>query len=184
MTEPTSTDDVPDPGRDDTLVLLFMCCHPALAPGSAIPLTLRAVGGLTTAEIALAYLVPEATMAQRISRAKLTIQRSGAPFAMPAPDERGARLATVLHVLYLMFNEGHTASSGAALVRATKSGGVDTDGPFAETKEFLAGFWIVDVEVRERAFEIAGRISLAPGPAGAPLYLGVEVREVMSAPPA
>jgi len=82
----------------------------------------------------------------------------------------------------LVDGQGLADPGQAKLVRATKSGGVDTDGPFAETKEFLAGFWIVDVEVRERAFEIAGRISLAPGPAGAPLYLGVEVREVMSAP--
>lgn len=103
--------------RDDALVLLFMCCHPALTPPSAIALTLRAVGGLTTAEIARAFLVPEATMAQRISRAKQSIKQSGIPFRMPAPDEHDQRLRAVLHVLYLIFNEGHTSSSGPELQR-------------------------------------------------------------------
>lgn len=103
--------------QDDTLVLLFMCCHPSLTSSSAIALTLRAVGGLTTAEIAHAFLVPEATMAQRISRAKQTIKSSGIPFQMPAPDERGPRLRTVLHVLYLIFNEGYTTSAGPELHR-------------------------------------------------------------------
>ncbi|AUX34526.1 MULTISPECIES: RNA polymerase sigma factor [Sorangium] len=114
--------------QDDTLTLLFMCCHPALSPSSAIALTLRAVGGLTTGEIARAFLVPEATMAQRISRAKQTIKASGVPFQMPAPrtseatseatsEERSARLGAVLHVLYLIFNEGYTTSSGPALHR-------------------------------------------------------------------
>ena len=98
--------------RDDTLVLLFMCCHPALTPPSAIALTLRAVGGLTTAEIAAAFLVPEATMAQRISRAKQGIRASGLPFAMPTDRERAERLDAVLHVLYLIFNEGYTSSAG------------------------------------------------------------------------
>ena len=102
---------------DDTLVLLFMCCHPALTPSSAIALTLRAVGGLTTAEIASAFLVPETTMAQRISRAKQTIRESGIPFQLPAAAERIERLRWVLHVLYLIFNEGYTASSGAQLRR-------------------------------------------------------------------
>lgn len=105
------------PQDDDTLVLLFMCCHPALTPASAIALTLRAVGGLTTAEIAHAFLVPETTMAQRISRAKQTIQESGIPFQMPANERRGERLRPVLHVLYLIFNEGYTASSGPQLQR-------------------------------------------------------------------
>src|SRR5262245_42781160 len=91
--------------REDTLILLFMCCHPALTPPSAIALTLRAVGGLTTAEIARAFLVPEATMAQRISRAKQAIASSGVPFALPSPAERAQRLDAVLHVLYLLFNE-------------------------------------------------------------------------------
>ena len=90
-----------------------MCCHPALTPASSIALTLRAVGGLTTAEIAKAFLVPEATMAQRISRAKRTIKDSGVPFEMPAPEERPARLRLVLHVLYLIFNEGYASSAGA-----------------------------------------------------------------------
>src|SRR6187431_3042339 len=91
---------------DDTLVLLFMCCHPALSSASAIALTLRAVGGLTTGEIAHAFLVPEATMAQRISRAKSTVKSSGTAFSMPDAVERAARLESVLHVLYLIFNEG------------------------------------------------------------------------------
>jgi RNA polymerase sigma factor (sigma-70 family) len=100
--------------RDDTLQLLFLCCHPSLTPASQIALTLRAVGGLTTAEIARAFLVPEATMAQRISRAKQTIKASGVGFDQPPDVER---LPTVLHVLYLIFNEGYTASSGPDLQR-------------------------------------------------------------------
>jgi RNA polymerase sigma factor (sigma-70 family) len=107
--------------QDDTLILLFMCCHPALTRSSAIALTLRAVGGLTTAEIAGAFLVPEATMAQRISRAKQRIRTSGVPFRLPTADERAERLGTVLHVLYLIFNEGYATSSGAALHRADLS---------------------------------------------------------------
>ncbi len=103
--------------EDDTLTLLFMCCHPALTPPSAIALTLRAVGGLTTAEIARAFLVPEATMAQRISRAKQSIRSAGATFTMPADMERDSRLASVLHVLYLIFNEGYASSEGTALQR-------------------------------------------------------------------
>ena len=103
--------------RDDTLQLLFLCSHPALTPASAIALTLRAVGGLTTAEIATAYLVPEATMAQRISRAKQKIK--GAAFELDASEER---LRNVLHVLYLMFNEGYTTSSGPELQRSDLSG--------------------------------------------------------------
>ncbi len=103
--------------RDDTLILLFMCCHPALTRPSAIALTLRAVGGLTTAEIAKAYLVPEATMAQRISRAKQKIKSSGVPFRMPVEGERAERLGSVLHVLYLIFNEGYASSSGPTLQR-------------------------------------------------------------------
>jgi predicted RNA polymerase sigma factor len=102
---------------DDTLILLFMCCHPALTSSSAIALTLRAVGGLTTAEIANAFLVPEATMAQRISRAKQSIKTSGLPFRMPALGERAERRAAVLHVLYLIFNEGYTSSIGPHLQR-------------------------------------------------------------------
>jgi RNA polymerase sigma factor (sigma-70 family) len=106
---------------DDTLILLFMCCHPALTRPSAIALTLRAVGGLTTAEIANAFLVPEATMAQRISRAKQRIKASGAPFGMPSDRERAERLGAVLHVLYLIFNEGYTSSIGADLHRSDLS---------------------------------------------------------------
>ena len=108
-------------GKDDTLAVLFMCCHPALTPASATTLTLRAVGGLTTAEIARAYLVAEAAMAQRIARAKLRIKASGEPFRMPTPDERPERLRTVLRVLYLIFNEGYAASGGSELHRADLS---------------------------------------------------------------
>jgi RNA polymerase sigma factor (sigma-70 family) len=114
---------VPPPGaeveveQDDALALLFMCCHPALTPPTAIALTLRAVGGLTTAEIAGAFFVPETTMAQRISRAKQSIKSSGVPFTVPAEAERAQRLGAVLHVLYLIFNEGYASSSGPALQR-------------------------------------------------------------------
>ena len=104
-------------GQDDTLILLFMCCHPALTRSSAIALTLRAVGGLTTAEIASAFLVPEATMAQRISRAKQSIKTSGVPFQLPTRQERAERLRDVLHVLYLIFSEGYTSSAGPQLQR-------------------------------------------------------------------
>ncbi len=107
--------------EDDSLVLIFLCCHPVLAPGSAIPLTLRAVGGLTTAEIAAAFLVPEDTMAKRISRAKQRIRTSGVPFRMPTPVEWDDRLRSVLHVLYLIFNEGYAASSGMHVVRVDLS---------------------------------------------------------------
>jgi RNA polymerase sigma factor (sigma-70 family) len=106
---------VPDTDRDDSLALLFLCCHPALSAPSQIALTLRAVGGLTTAQIAAAFLVPEATMAQRISRAKQGIRASGRPFAMPAPADRADRLGAVLHVLYLIFNEGYTTTAGPDL---------------------------------------------------------------------
>ncbi|MEU0878001.1 DUF6596 domain-containing protein [Lentzea sp. NPDC005914] len=106
--------------QDDTLVLLFLCCHPVLSPPSQLALTLRAVGGLTTAEIATAFLVPETTMAQRISRAKQRVR--GARFALPSEAERPERLSVVLHVLYLMFNEGYTASSGPELGRADLTG--------------------------------------------------------------
>ncbi|MEU9603897.1 sigma-70 family RNA polymerase sigma factor [Streptomyces sp. NPDC048057] len=104
------------PSEDDTLTLLFLCCHPDLTPAAQIALTLRAVGGLTTAEIARAHLVPEATMAQRISRAKLKVKE--APFRPPGPADRDQRLAAVLQVLYLIFNEGYTATSGARLHRS------------------------------------------------------------------
>jgi len=108
----------PEPsGVDDTLTLMFLCCHPALTPAAAIPLTLRAVGGLTTREIAAPFLVPEATMAQRISRAKARLKAAGATFARPTDQERADRLRSVLRVLYLMFNEGYATSSGPDLVR-------------------------------------------------------------------
>jgi predicted RNA polymerase sigma factor len=105
------------PGGDDSLILLFLCSHPSLSAPSQLALTLRAVGGLTTAEIASAFLVPEATIGQRISRAKQTIKSSGIPFELPPEAERSARLRVVLQVLYLIFNEGYTATSGAALQR-------------------------------------------------------------------
>jgi RNA polymerase sigma factor (sigma-70 family) len=110
-------DDEQAPEHDDTLTLLILCCHPALSPASQLALTLRAVGGLTTAQIASAFLVPEATMAQRISRAKQSIRAAGGGFEMPPEPERGERLRVVLHVLYLIFNEGYIASSGPDLQR-------------------------------------------------------------------
>jgi len=109
------------PQEDETLNLLFMCCHPSLTTASAIALALRAVGGLTTAEIAHAFLVPEATMAQRISRAKQSIKNSGIRFQHPTPEERAQRLRAVLHVLYLIFNEGYTSSFGPGLRRGDLS---------------------------------------------------------------
>jgi RNA polymerase sigma factor (sigma-70 family) len=112
--------------RDDTLIMLFMCCHPSLTSASAIALTLRAIGGLTTAEIAKAFLVPEATMAQRISRAKQRIKASGVPLQMPASAEWPQRLRSVLHVLYLIFNEAamvwESAGSACRRIRSRVSG--------------------------------------------------------------
>src|SRR5579859_1294908 len=104
--------------QDDTLTLLFLCCHPSLSVASQLALTLRAVGGLTTAEIANAFLVPEATLAQRISRAKQSIKNSGIGFDFPPEPERAERLRVVLHALYLIFNEGYTTSAGPAHQRA------------------------------------------------------------------
>ncbi|HZD98793.1 MAG TPA: sigma factor-like helix-turn-helix DNA-binding protein, partial [Micromonosporaceae bacterium] len=115
LLEPSAPD--PAPAVDDTLTLLLLCCHPSLTPISQVALTLRAVGGLTTAEIARALLVPEATVAQRISRAKQSIKASGAVFQLPPPAELADRVIAVLHVLYLIFNEGYTASSGPVLHR-------------------------------------------------------------------
>ena len=117
LVAPSPADDSLSPG-DDTLTLLFLCCHPALSAPSQLALTLRAVGGLTTAEIARAFFVPEATMGQRISRAKQRIREAGSRFVLPTGDERRARLAVVLHALYLLFNEGYTTSAGTDLVRA------------------------------------------------------------------
>jgi RNA polymerase sigma factor (sigma-70 family) len=113
--EPSVDNEIP--ATDDTLLLLYLCCHPALTPASQTALTLRAVGGLSTAEIAHAFLVPEGTMAARISRAKQSIKTAGSQFTMPAPDELDDRLNAVLHTLYLIFNEGYAASSGASLHR-------------------------------------------------------------------
>ncbi|MGN9908161.1 RNA polymerase sigma factor [Phytohabitans sp. LJ34] len=115
LLEPPEVEPLPE--VDDTLTLLLLCCHPALTPASQVALTLRAVGGLTTGEIARAFLVPEATIGQRISRAKQRIKSTGAEFRLPPPDERPARVAAVLRVLYLIFNEGYTATSGPALHR-------------------------------------------------------------------
>jgi len=117
--DPQTTGAAPEPdlGTDDSLALLFLCCHPALTPPSQVALTLRAVGGLTTAQIAAAFLVPEATMGTRISRAKQQIKAAGARFELPPAPERSERLAVVLQVLYLVFNEGYTATSGDDLGR-------------------------------------------------------------------
>jgi predicted RNA polymerase sigma factor len=122
LEQPLEQRQEPDPDRDDSLTLLFLCCHPALSGPSQIALTLRAVGGLRTVQIAAAFLVPEATMAQRISRAKQAIRASEARFELPGPDERPARLGIVLHVLYLIFNEGYTATAGASLTAPELSG--------------------------------------------------------------
>jgi RNA polymerase sigma factor (sigma-70 family) len=115
-------DDAPDTDQpadsDDTLVLLFLCCHPALSPSSQLALTLRAVGGLTTKQIAAAFLVPEAAMAKRVTRAKQRIRDAGARFELPPQPQRTARLGVVLQVLYLVFNEGYTTSAGPDLHRA------------------------------------------------------------------
>ena len=113
--------DTPVSQSDDTLILLFMCCHRAVSPASQIALTLRAVGGLTTAEIARAFLVPVATMTRRITRAKQRIKDSGIPFGMPPGSEHAERLGGVLHVLYLIFNEGYAATSGPRLQRSELS---------------------------------------------------------------
>jgi RNA polymerase sigma factor (sigma-70 family) len=109
------------PGEDDTLVLLLMCCHAALDASAQVALTLRAVGGLTTREIARAFLVPEATMTRRITRAKQRIRSSPEPFALPRPQERAGRVAAALHVLYLIFNEGYSSTSGSDLYRVDLS---------------------------------------------------------------
>jgi RNA polymerase sigma factor (sigma-70 family) len=116
LVAPAADEELPS-DEDDTLRLLFLCCHPALSPASQVALTLRAVGGLTTAQIAQAFFVPEATMAQRISRAKQSVKAAGARFDIPADAERSERLDVVLHVLYLIFNEGYTTSSGPDLQR-------------------------------------------------------------------
>ena len=120
--EITTALEVPAPDertdRDETLTLLFLCCHPALSVPSQLALTLRAVGGLTTGEIAKAFLVPEATMAQRISRAKQRIRDAGARFDLPPEGDRAERLRVVLQVLYLVFNEGYASTAGPGVTRA------------------------------------------------------------------
>jgi len=115
--QPAALDGDPPAAFDDTLIVLFLCCHPALSPASQIALTLRAVGGLSTSEIARAFLVPEPTMTRRISRAKQRIKDSGIGFTMPPTAERPQRLGAVLHVLYLIFNEGYASTSGPSLQR-------------------------------------------------------------------
>jgi RNA polymerase sigma factor (sigma-70 family) len=117
-----AADDEHPPDQDDTLTLLVLCCHPSLSAASQIALTLRAVGGLTTIQIARAFLVPEATMAQRISRAKQRIKSAGSTFQMPPEPERTERMRVVLHVLYLIFNEGYTSTAGPHLHRAELTG--------------------------------------------------------------
>ncbi len=119
LADPTASDFAAT--QDDELTLILLCCHPSLTPVSQVALTLRAVGGLSTAEIARAFLVPESTMGQRISRAKETIKKSGAEFRMPPAEDLAERLAAVEHVLYLIFNEGYTASSGPILLRVDLS---------------------------------------------------------------
>ena len=109
--------DVVRDDADDTLILLLMCCHPALTQASQVALTLRALGGLTTAEVARAMLTPEDTVTRRITRAKQTIRESGAPFRLPSRAERPDRLAVVLRVLYLIFNEGYVSTQGTSLQR-------------------------------------------------------------------
>ena len=121
MREPSVGDSTGQESRDDTLTVLFLCCHPSLTPASAIALTLRAIGGLTTAEIANAFLVPEATMAQRISRAKQRVKASDVPIGVPDRAEWTQRLRSVLHVLYLIFNEGYASSTGDDLHRVELS---------------------------------------------------------------
>jgi RNA polymerase sigma factor (sigma-70 family) len=155
--------------EDDTLTLLFTCCHPALTNSSAIALTLRAVGGLTTAEIASAFLVPEATMAQRISRAKNSIKASGVPFQPPTTRERAERLRAVLHILYLIFSEGYTSSAGPHLQRIELSGeairltrcvhGLASDDP--EVAGLLALMLLTDARRAARTAADGGLIPLA-----------------------
>ena len=154
-----------EPDQDDALVLLFTCCHPSLTNASAIALTLRAVGGLTTAEIGKAFFVPEATMAQRISRAKQTIKDSNVPFSLPSTQERAERLDSVMHVLYLIFNEGYASSTGALLQRVDLSSeairltralkGLVTDAP--EVAGLLALMLLTDAR-RDARSDAAGAL--------------------------
>ncbi|MDV5143099.1 DUF6596 domain-containing protein [Streptomyces sp. SBC-4] len=155
--------------QDDSLVLLFLCCHPSVSPSSQLALTLRACGGLTTSQIARAFLVPEATMAQRISRAKQRIRTAGAKFELPPPEDRPGRLGVVLHVLYLIFNEGYTSTSGADLhqveltreaIRLTRAlGRVLPDTP--EVTGLLALMLLTDARRPARTDEDGNLIPLA-----------------------
>ena len=115
---PSSVAEASPADEDDSLILLFLCCHPSLAPAAQIALSLRAVGGLTTAEIARAFLVSEATMTRRITRAKQTVRDSGARFSLPTGEAYRDRLGVVLHVLYLIFNEGYATTAGEHLHRS------------------------------------------------------------------
>jgi predicted RNA polymerase sigma factor len=155
--------------RDDTLTLLFLCCHPALSVPSQLALTLRAVGGLSTAEIANAFLVPEATMAQRIVRAKQSIRRAGLRFELPAPADRGERLRVVLQALYLVFNVGYTPGAGAAgprvdltdeAIRLTRmlSAGLPDEG---EVSGLLALLLLTDARRAARTDDHGGLVPLA-----------------------
>ena len=167
---------------DDTLTLLFLCCHPSLSAPSQLALTLRAVGGLTTAEIAKAFLVPEATMAQRISRAKESIKAAGLRFDLPPEAERGERLQVVLHVLYLVFNEGYAATSGATAARTDLTAEairltrlLHRLVPAAEVAGLLALMLLTDA--RRPARTDRGRVAGAAGRAGPqPLGRGADRR--------
>lgn len=160
--------DVAPTAQDDTLVLLFLCCHPSLAPAAQVALTLRAVGGLTTAEIARAFLVSEATMTRRITRAKQTIRDDGASFALPTGEAYAARLGVVLQVLYLIFNEGYATTTGPDLHRADLTAEairltriVHGRGPDDEVTGLLALMLLVEARRRARTDENRDLVPMA-----------------------
>jgi RNA polymerase sigma-70 factor (ECF subfamily) len=150
--------------EDDQLRLIFTCCHPALAPDAQVALTLREVCGLTTEEIARAFLTPAPTLAQRIVRAKGKIRDARIPYEVPTRAELPERLDAVLRVIYLVFNEGYAATSGALVTRHDLSAEVRngklsiTDGPFVETKEQLAGFYLIEARDLNDAIQVAAKI--------------------------
>ncbi|MGH7458663.1 MAG: RNA polymerase sigma factor [Longimicrobiaceae bacterium] len=157
-----------DPVGDDLLRLLFICCHPVLATEARVALTLRLLGGLTTAEIARAFLVPQATLAQRIVRAKRTLAEAGVPFEVPRGDELAARLSSVLEVVYLIFNEGYTATAGEDWVRPALCEDAMRLG------RILAGLAPTESEVHGLValMEIqASRLRARVGPSGEPVLL-------------